>query len=243
MSGSQTGFFDSLLAAARENPLSAALIGGGALWLLVGDEKLRGAARSAATVASDVVDSGANNLRVAASGLQRTAAPPTAPEFDHEVSDAAGAVHAAAGTAADSVSAAADGVRDRFDEGVAYAREQFAKMGNPLPSADTLAKAQSSLGNIMEKQPLVIGAVGLAIGAAIAGAFRTSQIEDDYVGGVSDQVKGDLSRRGTAASKAMREAADTLMAEAGDLGAEAVDRMKQAGTDAAQAAKEKARQL
>ncbi len=239
MSGSQPGFFDSLLAAARENPLSAALIGGGALWLLVGDEKLKGAERSAATVASDVVDSGANNLRAAASSLQRTAAPPTAPEFDHEARDAGGMVHAAAGAVSD----ATDNVRDRFDEGVAYAREQFAKMGNPLPTAHTLAKAQSSLGDIMERQPLIIGAVGLVIGAAIAGAFRTSQIEDDYIGGVSDQVKDDLSRRGSAASKALREAADTLMAEARDLGAEAVDRVKQAGTDAAQAAKEKARQL
>jgi hypothetical protein len=242
MSGSQTGFFDSLLAAARENPLSAALIGGGALWLLVGDEKLKGAARSAATVASDVVDSGATNLRAAASGLQRTTAPPTAPEFDHEGSDVGGTVHAASGTAAGSVSDAADNVRDRFEEGVAYAREQFAKMGNPLPTADTLAKAQSSLGDLMERQPLVIGAVGLAIGAALAGAFRTSQIEDDYIGGVSDQVKDDLSRRGTSVSQVLREAADTIVAEASDMGAEAVDRMKQAGTDAAQAAKEKVKQ-
>ncbi|MHC2576481.1 hypothetical protein ACVI1J_001810 [Bradyrhizobium diazoefficiens] len=239
----QSGFFDSLLAAARENPLSAALIGGGALWLLVGDEKLKGAARSATTVASDAIDSGASNLRAAASGLQRTAAPPTAPEMDHEGSGAGEAIHAAAGGAADRMSAAAAGVRDRFDEGVAYAREQFAKMDNPLPTADTLSKAQSSLGDIMEQQPLVIGAIGLAIGAALAGAFRTTQFEDDYIGDVSDQVKDDLSRRGTAVSKALREAADTTAAEASDIGAEAVDRMKQAGTDAVQAAKEKAKQL
>ena len=42
MSGTCTGFFDSLISAAWDNPLSAALIGGGALWLLVGDEKMRG---------------------------------------------------------------------------------------------------------------------------------------------------------------------------------------------------------
>jgi len=245
MSGPQTGFFDSLLAAARENPLSAALIGCGALWLLVGDEKLKGAARSAATVASDVVDTGASNLRAAASGLQRTAAPPTAPapEMDHAGSDARGAIHAAAGTAASSMSDATDSVRDRFDEGVAYAREQFAKTGSPLPTADTVAKAQSSLRDLMERQPLVVGAVGLAIGAALASAFRTSQIEDDYIGGVSDEVKDDLSRRGSAVSQALREAADTLVAEASDMGAEAVDRMRQAGTDATQAAKEMGKQL
>ncbi|MCK1542376.1 hypothetical protein IVA98_22535 [Bradyrhizobium sp. 160] len=241
MSSAQTGFFDSLLAAARENPLSAALIGGGALWLLVGDEKLKGAAQSAANVASGVVDSGASNLRAAASGLQRTAAPPTAPEMDHE-GGVAGNSREAAQTPTESMSEAVDGVRDRFDEGVAYAREQFAKMGNPLPGGDTLTKVQSSLGDLMERQPLVIGAIGLAIGAALAGAFRTTQTEDDYIGGVSDEVKNDLSRRGTAVSKALREAADTIAAEASDIGAEAVDRMKQAGTDAAHAAKEKSKQ-
>ncbi|QOZ65929.1 hypothetical protein [Bradyrhizobium arachidis] len=239
MSSAQTGFFDSLLAAAKENPLSAALIGGGALWLLVGDDKLKGAAN----VASGVVDSGASNLKAAASGLQRTAAPPTAPEMDHEAGSVAGDSSDAVQTATASVSEAVDKVRDRFDEGVAYAREQFAKMGNPLPAGDTLTKAQSSLGELMERQPLIIGAIGLAVGAALAGAFRTTQIEDNYIGGVSDQVKDDLSSRGTAVSKALREAADTIAAEASDIGAEAVDRMKQAGTDAAHAAKEKAKQL
>lgn len=243
MSSEQTGFFDSLLAAAKENPLSAALIGGGALWLLVGDDKLKGAAQSAANVASGVVDSGASNLKAAASGLQRTAAPPTAPEMDHEASSVAGETRDAVQTATDSMSDAVDRVRDRFDEGVAYAREQFAKMGNPLPAGDTLTKAQSSLGELMERQPLVIGAIGLAVGAALAGAFRTTQIEDNYIGGVSDEVKEDLSRRGTAVSNALREAADTIAAEARDIGSEAVDRIKQSGTDAAHAAKEKARQL
>jgi hypothetical protein len=39
MSGTQTGFFDSLTSAVQENPLAAALIGGGALWLLIGNDK------------------------------------------------------------------------------------------------------------------------------------------------------------------------------------------------------------
>jgi hypothetical protein len=89
MSGTQTGFFDSLTSAVQENPLAAALIGGGALWLLIGNDKLKGAASSAAA-ASPMVDIGARNRRSAASGLQRTAAPPTAPEMDHEGSSRVG---------------------------------------------------------------------------------------------------------------------------------------------------------
>ena len=48
MSGSQGSFVDGLAAAARENPLAAALIGGGALWLLIGSDKLKSAAGSVA---------------------------------------------------------------------------------------------------------------------------------------------------------------------------------------------------
>ena len=41
------------------------------------------------------------------------------------------------GTAAsDAISGAADKIRDRFDEGVAYARENFTKLGNPLPGKE-----------------------------------------------------------------------------------------------------------
>jgi hypothetical protein len=240
MSSTQTGFFDSLVSAVRENPLAAALIGGGAFWLLVGNEKLKSAARSATAAASPVVDIGERNLRSAASGLQRTAAPPTAPEMDHEGSFRVGETVRDAGSAAsDAMSGAADKIRDRFDEGVAYARENFSKLGNPLPGNEALTKAQSSLADVLERQPLVLGAVGLAIGAAVAGAFRTSDLENEWIGELSDDVKADLNTRAGAVSQSLREGSDTLRAELSDTGAEAADRVKQAGMDAADAAREK----
>ena len=45
--------------------------------------------------------------------------------------------------------------------------------------------------------------------------------------------------RAGAVTQSLREASDTLKAEFSDTGAEAVDRLKQAGTDAADAAREK----
>lgn len=235
MSSAQTGFFDALMTAVRDNPLAAALIGGGAVWLLAGDEKLKNAARSTAAAASPMVDIGTRNVRATASELRRTSAPPTAPEMDHDESlGVGGALREAGSAASGAMSGAADKIKDRFDESVAYARENLAE-----PGKEALTKAQSSLTDMLERQPLVLGAVGLAIGAAIAGAFRTSDLENEWVGDLSDDVKADLNTRADAVSQSMREAADTLKAELSDTGAEAVNRVKQAGMDAADAARER----
>ncbi|WP_308200508.1 hypothetical protein [Bradyrhizobium sp. 190] len=187
-----------------------------------------------------MVDVGARNVRAAASELQRTAAPPTAPEMDQDGTVGVGETLREAGKAAsDAMSGASDKIREGIDEGVAYARENFGKLGNALPGKEALTTAQSSLADVLERQPLVLGVVGLAIGVAVAGAFRASDLENEWIGELSDDLKADLNTRAGAVSKSLREASDTLKAELGDTGAEAVDRVKQAGMDAADAAREK----
>jgi len=206
MSSTQTGFFDSLALAVRDNPLAAVLIGGGALWLLIGKEKLKGTAGSVTAAASSAAHAGTRNLREAASRFETTAAPPTAPEMDHEGSFRVGETLRQAGTAAsDAISGAADMVRDRFDEGVAYAHENFGRLSSPLPGNEAFTKAQSSLTGVLERQPLVLGAVGLALGAAVASAFRISDLENDWVGDFSDRMKADLNGRAGTVSQSLRE--------------------------------------
>ncbi|MGM4961855.1 hypothetical protein ACT4MK_00510 (plasmid) [Bradyrhizobium barranii] len=237
MSNTKSSFIDNLVTAARENPLAAALIGGGALWLLAGDQKLKTATRSAVDAVSPVADAG-TTLRSAASAVKQTVAPPTAPEMDDEGSLGVGeTLRGATAAASDVVSGAADRVQDRFDEGVAFFQDT---LGTALPGKEALS-AQSSITELLERQPLVLGIVGMAIGAAVAGAFRASEIENEYIGKVADDVKADLNRRAGAVSQALREASDTVVAEVGDKGAEALDRVKQAGMDAAEAATAKVR--
>jgi plasmid stability protein len=128
---------------------------------------------------------------------------------------------------------------ERFDEGVAGAREMFDRVGQALPGKETLKQAQSSLSDLLERQPLVLGAVGLAIGATMAGALAKSSLEDERVGNLSDGLKADLKERAGAVSQSVREAADTLKAELGDAGTEYADRVQQAGRDALDAGREK----
>jgi hypothetical protein len=240
MSNSQGSFVDSAVTAARENPLAAALIGGGALWLLIGSEKLKSAASLATAAAFTSADTGPRRHRSASKIYEATPAPPTAPEMDHEGSFGLGeSLRHGSNAASVAVSKATDQMKDTFDEGAAYARDNFSQLGEMLPGKETFIRAQSSLSDLLERQPLVLGAIGLAVGALVAGAFRTSDLENEWIGEYSDSVREDLNERAGAVSQSLGEAADTLKNEIKDAGAEAFDRVKQAGMDASEAAGQK----
>jgi hypothetical protein len=245
MSGSQGSFVDGLAAAARENPLAAALVGGGALWLLIGSDKLKSAAGSVASAAAPLGDLGAQAQRSAASSWNDTygAMGNRASRMQEEAARGLDETVRNARTAAsDTMSGVAETVSERFDEGVAGAREMFDRLGRALPSKEALRHAQSSLSDLLERQPLVLGAVGLAIGATVAGAIAKSSLEDEWMGGLSDDLKADLKERAEAVSQSVREGSDTLKAELADAGTEYADRIKQAGHDALDAGREQLRQ-
>jgi hypothetical protein len=240
MNNAKNGFVGSLASAVQENPVAAALIGGGALWLILGNDKLKAVVGSASAAASSALDAGAQNLRGAASRFGTTSAPPTAPELDSDGSfRLADAYCRTSAAASDAISGATEKVRDRFEDGVAIAQENLGRFSEALPGKEDLTKMQSSLANLLDRQPLALGAVGLAIGAAVASAFQMSDVENVWAGNLSDKVKADMSDRAGAVTQSLREASDTLTAEFSDAGAEAVDRVKQAGTDAADAARGK----
>ena len=242
MSGTPSSFVDGLTAAVRENPLAAALIGGGALWLLIGNDKLKDAASSLTAAAAPLADAGMRGQRAAASKFEDgyNSVRDRTSRMQDEASRGFGeTVRNARSAASDVMSDVADTMSDRFDEGVTGAREVWERLGRAVPKRETLAQAQSSLSDLLERQPLVLGAVGLAIGATVAGALAKSRLEDGWVGDLSDSLKADLSTRAGAVSQSVREASDTLKAEFEDAGAEYVDRVKQAGRDAMDAAREK----
>ena len=238
MSGIQTSFLDNLREAVRENPLAAALIGGGALWLLMGNERLKSAASSVSAATAPLADIGARNLRSAAPKF--TNSPPTAPEMDDGSSQhVRETLHDATSAASDAVSDTAAAIKDRFEQGAIKAHENIGKLGDALPRKETFAQVQSSLSNLLERQPLLLGAMGLAIGAAVAGAFRTSDLENEFMGKLSDRVKEDLNARGDAVSQSVREASDTLKAEIVDMRAESLERLQETGRNAMDAARGK----
>ena len=82
------------------------------------------------------------------------------------------------------------------------------------------SEVKSKLSNLLEEQPLILGAIGLAVGAAIGAALPITQTEDHWMGSTAHSVR-------QAAQDAARQEVDTLRAAAG----QAVENVKQSAAD------------
>jgi hypothetical protein len=195
-------FFQSLGDAASRNPVAAGLIGVGALWLFMGGSR--------------------TSLFGAISGSEQSTRTSGAPGGSAYAAQTAGDVGRKVG---EGVSAAVSRVSDAISstyEGVGAATSQTAEMvsraGSSVHEASQrassgLGRAQQDLAALYERQPLLLGAVGAAIGAGIAAAFPVTEIESRVAGEVSEQVKAKassfasdgLEKAETVAKKAINE--------------------------------------
>jgi len=158
-------FIKDLGDAARRNPISAALIGMGAVWLLTGGRP---------------VERGGDLFRAA--GLDRAS--------EAAKNTMAGAMS----SATDAFDATTNAVREGAADTLQHASRLGAEYRNALPNpADMIDSARDRLGDLFEAQPLALGAIGLAIGAGIAAALPTTAIEESYLGEASAAVKGRAS--------------------------------------------------
>lgn len=81
-------------------------------------------------------------------------------------------------------------------------------------------EVRSKLSNLLEEQPLILGAIGLAIGAAIGAALPITETEDSLMGTTAHRLR-------ETATDAARQEIDGLRAAAG----EAVDNVRHAASD------------
>src|SRR4051812_9925661 len=163
-----TNFVRDLGEAVRRNPLPAALIGMGALWLLSG--RATGASAEMARRARlDRFPDAAGDALESASSMVRS----STGAIGDRVSSAAQAVQNTAATAVDQAA--------RFGREQAGALSEYAR-ALPDSGAGLLEDARGSLAELFRTQPLALGAIGLAIGAGIAAALPATEIETEYLG-------------------------------------------------------------
>ena len=78
-----------------------------------------------------------------------------------------------------------------------------------------LASAQANLADLMRRQPLMLGAVGLAVGAGIAASLRPTAAEADLLGEASTNVQERARGFAAAASERTARVADDIAAAVG----------------------------
>lgn len=219
------GFVTALTNAARENPVAAALIGGGALWMMLGKNSVRNAAATFGDIAMP-----AAGLATRGVGHAAASAADAAGSAGRSVADSGMSAMGHVGQfAADTASTARDGA----SSAVEWASESIRDIPNPMPSIKKqTSAAQSALTDVFERQPLVLGAVGLIIGAGVASALARSELENEWVGSASDDVKDALTKRAADVAERAQDAVGELKSDLGAASAETVDRLKTASGDA-----------
>lgn len=238
---SNQGFLNRLVASAKENPVAATLIAGGLLWGLTGNRPFVRAAQAARDAAGPAIDNAAERLRAEPLSRLNEGAFAADQRESGRRQRTASAVSDNVTRWRDAATDAAQSARDAAQQGWSGARDGLADLPDPRPAVSaSYDEAKTMLADLLERQPLVLGVMGVAIGVAIASAFKETAAERDLAGSASQAVRSDLSVRASAVGDALRAGAKTLKAELSDSGAEALDRLKKAGNDAVQAARERA---
>lgn len=161
--GNLVSFASDLRDAAARNPVSAALIGMGVLWMLTGGRSAE-TAGNAFRRARERIPDALDNVRT---GLQ----------------ESAGSIRDAATSKLDDVFESGAAARDKVGE---YRHA----IPDPGAAFDT---ARDNLTELFRAQPLALGAIGLAIGVGIAATLPKSDFEDGFLGEASEAVKAQAS--------------------------------------------------
>jgi hypothetical protein len=186
MNSRQSGdFFSGLQDAVRQNPVSAALVGMGIVWMFAGGNRITAAASllsPAARAAAAGVGVGLQNSADAVGAVTESARAVGSRVVDGVVD----AVSGASASVSETASQAYDSVKGMVSEPNPKT--------NALPTvrAGTAAGMAGGLHNNLketfERQPLLLGAIGFAVGAGMAAGLPPTKIETEFAGDTADRV-------------------------------------------------------
>lgn len=190
--GSQTEhtamqFVSDLGEAVRRNPVSTALIGMGLIWLFTGTKAVAKTTELAHQAGLDRIPDAAASAMSAGRAAFRDGVDTLGERFASVSDSAALIADQATRTVRDTGAAALDRAA-QFGSGVAESATEFGR-AIPDKGSDLFSTARSSLTQLFNDQPLMLGAVGIAIGAGIAASLPSTEIEAEMFGETSDEFK------------------------------------------------------
>ena len=198
----------------RDNPLAALLTGVGLAWLMAGSGRPRDEGHDWEDPDSDDLRYGRDRLSEApmpsasSYGSSAEGAWPRSeypdPAAESEEGGLRERVADVAGRVGEGVSEAVEGVRERASEmshaagaGLTRAGDTIREAGGAVrhragaarrSAAGTSEYMRHGLDTLIEDQPLVAGAIAMALGAAVGGALPRSRVEDRMFGEQSDRA-------------------------------------------------------
>jgi hypothetical protein len=202
--------------AARRNPVSTALIGMGALWLLAGGKPVQRASQLAHKTGLDRLPEAAADAYDSGRAALRDGIDSVAERFSGVAESASDIADSATRRVRDSGGHAVDRAT-RFSSDLADSASEF---GRSIPDrgSELFGTARSNLSRMFNEQPLLLGAVGIAIGAGIAASLRTTELETTYLGSAADELKekavGLVSEQAQQVQSLVKDAANETMEEA-----------------------------
>lgn len=182
-------FMNSLSDAVRDNPLPAALIGMGVMWMFMGGSKMSLAGGKGRKSVFSAAGEGASQI----GGTVKHTAEKVGSSISTMAQGAANLVSTASGTVADAATSTYDA-----------ASEAPARMGNQL---------QQNIADLFDRQPLLLGATGFALGAGIAASLPVSEAEKQVMGKASGYVHEKVSQTASQVKEAANAAIDETKAQ------------------------------
>jgi len=182
--GKSADFTNSLVDSIRDNPLPAALIGAGLLWLFAGNGSLNQVKQTASRAGMDRLPGAVAQALSAQSEAVRSGVKGA---FDGASSVASGVVDTLSSSAAAGLRDGAASMAHRIGSQVESPHERFSETYGR--TENIVSVVRSNLSDLLQRQPLLLGVIGLAIGAGMAASAPMTAAETDLLGPGSDALK------------------------------------------------------
>ena len=172
MKGTEIG--SSLGRCVKDNPMPVLLTATGIGWMMFGPNQNRTVVRSN-HYAYDDADDGAEGMISTMSDKMQSGATATRQQFAKTTE-----------TAKETVNRTTDKLKETADRAADALHETVNKTRDIAQSQ--VKQVRDGFNQLLEEQPLILGAVGLAVGAMIGAAFPSTEQEDRLVGEIRDKT-------------------------------------------------------
>lgn len=219
----------------RDNPMPVALIGVGVAWLMMQGRQSDGQARARrrASYDRDLYDSEAGLDYEGVYGTDasdRSSGEGKMQQAKAKLSDAGNRVSETGHRLMDKASEmsnrarnAVSGARERVSSSAGSGRARMNEFSQR--SQQQYQRARDGFGHVIEDQPLVLGAIGLAVGAVLGAMMPATRREDEMMGSTRDDLLEKAKETGREQAQTLKESAqhvaDTAKQEAQRVGKEA----------------------